>query len=126
MGQPLGFKTLIKPSREAQQRCLRCTGTVIRQYRAASQETLIQTLRPIITGWSRYHAHVVSKAIFARMYHRVLPVYESCVARFRMREEGSESHRHMVVVVRSYPNFHVGFASSWRFIRTEDANQRSP
>ena len=71
MGTPLGFKTLIKPSREAQHRHLRRTGTVIRRYRGTSQETLIQALRPIITGWTRYYAHVVSKAVFTMMYHRV-------------------------------------------------------
>jgi RNA-directed DNA polymerase len=66
MGRLLGFKTLIKPSREAQQRHLQRTGTVIRRYRGASQETLVKALRPIITGWSRYYAHVVSKAVFTR------------------------------------------------------------
>ena len=71
MGKLLGFKTLSKPSREAQQRHLRRPGTVIRRYRGASQETLIQALRPVITGWSRYYAHVVSKAVFTMMYHRV-------------------------------------------------------
>src|SRR5262249_7378007 len=52
-------------------RHLRRPGTVIRRYRGASQETLIQALRPVITGWSRYYAHVVSKAVFTMMYHRV-------------------------------------------------------
>jgi RNA-directed DNA polymerase len=70
-GQLLGFKTLIKPSREAQKRHLRRTGALIRRYRGASQETLIQALGPVITGWSRYYAHVVSKAVFTKLYHRV-------------------------------------------------------
>jgi RNA-directed DNA polymerase len=70
-GQRLGFKTLIKPSKTAQTRHLRKTGEMIRQHRGNSQEQLINTLGPVITGWSRYYAHVVSKAIFTKMYTRV-------------------------------------------------------
>ena len=70
-GQRLGFKTLIKPSKTAQTRHLRKTGEVIRQHRGSSQEQLINTLGPIIIGWSRYYSHVVSKAFFTKMYTRV-------------------------------------------------------
>ena len=70
-GRRLGFKTLIKPSKSAQTRHLRKTGEVIRQHRGSSQEQLINTLGPIIVGWSRYYVHVVSKAIFTKMYTRV-------------------------------------------------------
>lgn len=70
-GKPLGFKTLIKPSRDAQKRHLRRTGALIRRHRGASQETLTKALGPVITGWSRYYAHVVSKAVFGKRYYRV-------------------------------------------------------
>jgi RNA-directed DNA polymerase len=70
-GQLLGFKTLITPSRDAQKRHLQRTGTLIRRYRGTSQEALIKTLGPVITGWSRYYAHVAAKAVFVKMYHRV-------------------------------------------------------
>ncbi len=70
-GRRLGFKTLIKPSKSAQTRHLRKTGEVNRKHRGSSQEQLINTLGPIIVGWSRYYVHVVSKAIFTKMYTRV-------------------------------------------------------
>ncbi|MCH8321043.1 MAG: hypothetical protein IH790_08820 [Acidobacteria bacterium] len=56
---------------QGQTRHLRKTGEVIRRHRGSRQEQLINTLGPIIVGWSRYYAHVVSKAIFTRMYTRV-------------------------------------------------------
>ena len=71
MGKPLGFKTLIKPSPDAQKRHLQRTGALIRHYRSTSQETLMQALGPVMTGWSRYYAHVVSKGVFTKMDHRV-------------------------------------------------------
>jgi RNA-directed DNA polymerase len=70
-GQRLGFKTLITPSRDAQKRHLQRTGTLIRRHRGTSQEPLIKALGPVITGWSRYYAHVAAKAVFVKMYHRV-------------------------------------------------------
>ena len=70
-GKRLGFKTIIKPSKEAQKRHLRKTGAVIKRYRGATQEQLIQVLEPIIRGWCNYYRHVVSKAVFGKMYHRV-------------------------------------------------------
>ena len=36
-GQPLGFKTLIKPSRDTQKQHLRHTGALIQRYRGASK-----------------------------------------------------------------------------------------
>src|SRR5215470_9046175 len=70
-GQPLGFKTLIRPSKTAQRRHLQRTGAVIRRHRGTHQDHLITALGPVITGWSRYYAHVASKATFTQMYHRV-------------------------------------------------------
>ena len=70
-GQPLGFKTLIRPSKTAQRRHLQRTGAVIRRHRGTHQEHLITALGPVITGWSRYYAHVAAKATFTQMYHRV-------------------------------------------------------
>ncbi len=67
--RPLGFKTLIKPSKAAQRRHVRKMGTLIKYYRGRSQDELIRALSPLISGWSFYYAHVVSKAVFSRMDH---------------------------------------------------------
>jgi RNA-directed DNA polymerase len=69
--KPLGFKTLIKPSKEAQQQHLQKTGQWLRQLRGVSQDIVIQALAPIIKGWSNYYAHVVSSEVFNTMDNRL-------------------------------------------------------
>jgi RNA-directed DNA polymerase len=65
-GNPLGFKTIIKPSRANCKEHQRKLGDVIRESRAAPQVKLIAKLNPIIRGWSNYYSSVVSAAEFSR------------------------------------------------------------
>lgn len=62
-----GFKTIIKPSKDAQKRHIRKTGDLVHQHRTAPQAALIAALNPAITGWSRYYSTVVSKEVFGSM-----------------------------------------------------------
>jgi RNA-directed DNA polymerase len=66
-GKPLGFKTLIKPSKKkAEAHYARLKG-MIREMRGAKQKELINRLNPAIRGWSNYYRSAVSKATFARL-----------------------------------------------------------
>ena len=65
----LTFKTLITPSKSAQQRHQKAIAQCIARHRAAPQAALIQHLNPIIRGWSNYYATVVSSAAFSKMGH---------------------------------------------------------
>jgi RNA-directed DNA polymerase len=64
-GQPLGYKTIIKPSKEAVQRHTMETGKRIKRLRGAPQAALIKDLNPVIRGWSNYYRTVVSSRTFA-------------------------------------------------------------
>jgi RNA-directed DNA polymerase len=66
-GIPLGFTTLIKPSKVGQRKHLRQLHREVRQQRASSQQGLIQCLNPLIRGWSHYYATVAAKKTFVRM-----------------------------------------------------------
>ena len=72
-GKPLGFKTLIKPSREAIKAHVVALGKIIREQRTAPQAGLIANLNPVILGWTNYHRMVVAKEAFQRcdalLYH---------------------------------------------------------
>lgn len=74
-GRPLGFKTIIKPSKEAIKRHIAATRHVIRKRRAASQEQLIKELTPVIRGWTNYHHTRVAKVAFNTcddaLYHQL-------------------------------------------------------
>ena len=68
-GEPLGFKTIIKPSKEAFQKHYDNIAEVIENHKAASQHVLIRKLNPIITGWTNYYKAVSSKENFSKMAH---------------------------------------------------------
>ena len=69
-GKP-GFKTIIKPSKDAQKRHLKRIKEVIYQYRGAPQAALISALNPVIRGWSLYFRASVAKRIFDRLDSQV-------------------------------------------------------
>ncbi|MEA5537093.1 group II intron reverse transcriptase/maturase [Crocosphaera sp. XPORK-15E] len=63
----LGFKTLIKPSKEAQVRHYSKLRETVRKHRGKPQVALIKNLNPIIRGWCNYYSAVVSKEVFSKM-----------------------------------------------------------
>jgi RNA-directed DNA polymerase len=64
--RPLGFKTIIKPSKEAEKRHRAELGEIMRKNRHASQEQLMSKLNPVIHGWTNYHRTVVAAETFHR------------------------------------------------------------
>jgi RNA-directed DNA polymerase len=68
-GTTLGYKTLIKPSKEAIRRQARKLGDIQRACQADSQERLIRQLNPVIRGWSNYYRTVVAKVAFNHCDH---------------------------------------------------------
>ncbi|WP_244624893.1 group II intron maturase-specific domain-containing protein [Methanococcoides vulcani] len=57
-------KLLIKPSKKNIQKVTEKISNTIKDGKTWTQEVLIDTLNPIITGWSNYHQGVVSKETF--------------------------------------------------------------
>jgi RNA-directed DNA polymerase len=60
-GRLLGFKTIIKPSKESVKTHYQKIVEVLDSMRGKSQETVIGKLNPIIKGWTDYHSAVCSK-----------------------------------------------------------------
>src|SRR3989442_356590 len=63
-GKPLGFKTIITPSKEGVQRHVQALRTILQKSASLSQEELIDQLNPVIHGWSLYYRTVASKKRF--------------------------------------------------------------
>jgi RNA-directed DNA polymerase len=63
-GKPLGYTTIIKPSKKAIATHMDKIRTVIEAHQHATQAVLIKRLNPIIRGWANYYATVCSKATF--------------------------------------------------------------
>ncbi len=66
-GQPLGFKTLIKPAKTNVTDHLAELGRIIDRGRALPQGLLIHQLNPKIRGWAIYYRNVVSQAVYSRL-----------------------------------------------------------
>ena len=61
----LGFKTIIKPSKDKIKAHSRQLAETVEKHRASNQVALIKELNPIITGWSNYYSTVCSKETFS-------------------------------------------------------------
>ncbi len=68
-GKPLGFKTLITPSKEGVQRHLQELRTILQKSQSLPQEELIDQLNPVIHGWALYYRTVVSQRCFETCDH---------------------------------------------------------
>lgn len=70
-GRILGFKSLIKPSKEAIKRHVEKIGKIIEAHKSVPQAALIGRLNPVIRGWANYYSTVVSKDTFSKIDHIV-------------------------------------------------------
>jgi RNA-directed DNA polymerase len=64
-----GYKTLIKPSLESRKRHRKAISERLKHLTAAKQEEVIETLNPLIKGWSNYFRSGVSSEVFSNMNH---------------------------------------------------------
>lgn len=65
VGKPLGFKTIIRPSKEAIKRHILALNHRMKKMRSYPQWKLIKDLNPVIWGWSNYYRTVVSSDTFS-------------------------------------------------------------
>ena len=64
-------KLFIKPSKKSIQKVTKKINDLIKKGIAWSQQTLIDKLNPIISGWSNYHQGAVSATIFRKIDHLI-------------------------------------------------------
>lgn len=68
-GRPLGYKTLVRPSKQAIKHHTQKIKRQLRELRTAPQEKVIGALNPIIQGWCNYHRWIVCTEAFAACDH---------------------------------------------------------
>jgi RNA-directed DNA polymerase len=67
--KPLGFKTLIRPSKESIKRHTHKVKLLVRKRRNAPQQAVIRDLNPIIRGWTNYFKWSVCTQTFSSCDH---------------------------------------------------------
>jgi RNA-directed DNA polymerase len=85
-GIPLGFTTLITPSKAKIKTHLVKIAEIIETHKNAPQASLISKLNPIIKGWSNYYSTMVSKKTFSKVDHLI---YDKLRAWARTRGKGN-------------------------------------
>ena len=70
-GRILGFKTIIKPSKEKYIEHYHKLAKIINNHKAAPQHVLIAKLAPVIIGWCNYYRAVCSKETYSKVNHLV-------------------------------------------------------
>jgi len=88
LGEPLGFKTLIKPSKQKVKIHYDSVSEVISQHKTAPQAALIAHLNPIIRGWVNYYHTVVSKETYSELDYKVYRKLESWAKRRHPNKSG--------------------------------------
>ncbi|WP_293299157.1 MULTISPECIES: group II intron maturase-specific domain-containing protein [unclassified Microcoleus] len=84
-GKPLGFNTIITPSKAKVKLHLIKIAEVIDTHKTAPQAALISKLNPIIRGWSNYYSTKVSKETFSKVDHLI---YEKLRVWAKVRGKG--------------------------------------
>ena len=106
-----GFKTIIKPSKEAQIRHSHRIREVVKAHKAASQAALIDRLNPIIRGWANYFSNVCSKSTYSSMDALM---YQKLRAWARRRHPNKNQHW----IARKY--WLIGTGEGWVFASRND------
>ena len=84
-----GFKTIIKPSKEAQIRHSHRIRKIVKIHHSAAQVDLIGHLNPIIRGWANYYSNACSKATYSLMDNLI---YSKLRAWARRRHPNKNQH----------------------------------
>jgi len=111
-GPPLGFKTLIKPSKEAIQRHIAEMRTVIKKNKSASQGKLIKELNSVIRGWTNYYRTVVATETFNHCRH---------VLYLQLRAWANSRHPNKSRTWVAHKYWHVDDGQGWIFKDQESA-----
>lgn len=88
-GIPLGFKTIITPSKSKCKLHYDHLKQVVKTHKGTSQKRLIEKLNPIIRGWANYYSTVCSKKAFSKMDAQIYTLLESW-AKHRHRNKGKK------------------------------------
>jgi RNA-directed DNA polymerase len=100
-GQLLGFKTLIKPSKQALQQHLQRLREMVFRRTHIGQAELIKAINPVIKGWTNYYSTVVSHKTFETAGHRCFLI----LLAWARRRHPNKSHDW---IVRQYWKFEKG------------------
>jgi RNA-directed DNA polymerase len=105
-GKPLGFKTIIKPSKESVKKRVQDLGAQVKKQIAGVQAGLIREINPVIRGWASYYSTVCSSDTFSKLDHILFQQFRSWALR-------RHPHKGVKWVIRKY--WRVDEGRGWVF-----------
>ena len=112
-GKRLGFKTIIKPSKEKVLRHYRDLAVIIDRHKTAPQAALVSKLKSVITGWCNYYKSVCSTETFSKVNHLLVQ---------KLLRWGYRRHPNKSKTWVSTKYFHTVGGDNWTFAyKLEDA-----
>lgn len=117
-GKPLGFKTLIKPSKTKVQNHLKEIRAIIKTHKSVSQKALVEHLNPVVRGFANYFSTVSSKEIFSTLDHEIFVKLKSWAQRRHPNKTGYwVSNRYWHTIGNN--NWVFGYAKGEEIIRLQ-------
>ncbi len=105
-GKILGFKTIIKPSKEKVLEHYHKLADIIDNHKAASQHVLIAKLAPVIIGWSNYYRTVCSKETYSKIHNLLF---------WKLQRWGYRRHSNKSKTWVNQKYWHTIGMNNWRF-----------
>lgn len=105
-GEILGFKTIIKPSKEKIKDHYHKLAEIIDKHKSVSQYLLIAKLAPIIIGWSNYYRTVCSKETYSKIEHLLV---------YKLLKWGYKRHPNKSKTWVTNKYWHTIGTNNWRF-----------
>ena len=105
-GENLGFKTIIKPSKEKVKEHYRKLAKIVDNHKAAPQHALITKLNPVIRGWCNYYRTVCSKETYSKMNHLLF---------YKLLKWGYRRHSNKSKTWSNNKYWHTIGMNNWRF-----------
>ena len=105
-GEKLGFKTIIKPSKEKIKEHYHKLADIIDNHKAAPQHALIAKLAPVIIGWSNYYRTACSKLTYEKLSHLLC---------FKLLRWGYRRHHNKSKSWVKNKYWHTIGMNNWRF-----------
>jgi RNA-directed DNA polymerase len=109
-GPPLGFKTIITPSKEAVQRHITELRTIIKRNKSAPVGKLIRELNAVIRGWTNYYRAMASTRTFCHCQN---------VLYLQLRSWANARHPNKSKRWIAQKYWHVDDGNGWQFADQE-------
>ena len=122
-GKLLGYKTIIKPSKDSVKKHYSQIAKIINDCKSSKQETLIVRLNLVIRGWCNYFSTSVSQKTFDKLAHLIWwKLWKWAIERHRNKGKTWLKDKYFQYESSYKPNKEAYSSRDWIFATSKDGN----